>query len=175
MFSTFSIINKKSSYRWIYNKYKQLRQVLITFWYSRFKIILGLFLFFSCGKSELERNPYLTDVRFQREINLSLPLYNQLNFVGGSYLIENIGINGVLVFNLNGSSYLAWEATCPNHLPEACSKLTIEGVLVNCSCEAFQYSLATGQLLNPTENLNPPQGLLFYQVQKYNGILRVSN
>jgi hypothetical protein len=35
--------------------------------------------------------------------------------------------------------------------------------------------LATGQLLNPSEDLNPPQGLLFYQVQNYNGILRVTN
>jgi len=152
-----------------------LQQVIKTIWHSRFGLTLSLFLFSSCGKKELQRNPYLVDVRFQREINLSLPLYNQLNFVGGSFLIEDVGINGVLVFNLNGTSYLAWEATCPNHLPEACSKLSIEGVLVNCSCEEFQYSLATGQLLNPSENLNPPQGLLFYQVQNYNGILRVSN
>ena len=152
-----------------------MQQVIKTIWHSRFGLTLSLFLFFSCGKKELQRNPYLVDVRFQREINPSLPLYNQLNFVGGSFLIEDVGINGVLVFNLNGTSYLAWEATCPNHLPEACSKLSIEGVLVNCSCEEFQYSLATGQLLNPSENLNPPQGLLFYQVQNYNGILRVSN
>ncbi len=152
-----------------------MQQVIKTIWHSRFGLTLSLFLFFSCGKKELQRNPYLVDVRFQREINLNLPLYNQLNFVGGSFLIEDVGINGVLVFNLNGTSYLAWEATCPNHLPEACSKLSIEGVLVNCSCEEFQYSLATGQLLNPNENLNPPQGLLFYQVQNYNGILRVSN
>lgn len=152
-----------------------MQQVIKTIWHSRFGLTLSLFLFFSCGKKELQRNPYLVDVRFQREINLSLPLYNQLNFVGGSFLIEDVGVNGVLVFNLNGTSYLAWEATCPNHLPEACSKLSIEGVLVNCSCEEFQYSLATGQLLNPSENLNPPQGLLFYQVQNYNGILRVSN
>tara|TARA_B110000259_G_C13964318_1_gene381976 strand:+ start:519 stop:977 length:459 start_codon:yes stop_codon:yes gene_type:complete len=152
-----------------------LREVITTIWSLRFGITLVLLLFLSCGKRELQRNPYLADVRFQREINLSLPLYNELNFVGGSYLIENIGVNGVLIFNLNGSSFLAWEATCPNHLPETCSKLTIKGVLVNCSCEDFQYSLATGQLLNPSENLNPPQGLLFYQIQNYNGILRVSN
>ena len=52
---------------------------------------------------------------------------------------------------------LAWEATCPNHLPESCSKLSISGVLAECSCENFQYSLATGQLLNPNEKLNPPE------------------
>jgi len=129
----------------------------------------------SCGKRPLERNPYLIDIRFQREFNLSLPLYSNLNYVGGSLLVDGVGINGIILFNLNGSSFLAWEATCPNHPPENCSKLSIEGVLAVCSCEEFHYSLATGQLLNPSENLSPPQSLLFYQVQNYNGILSVSN
>jgi nitrite reductase/ring-hydroxylating ferredoxin subunit len=134
-----------------------------------------LMLVSSCGKRPLERNPYLIDIRFQREFNLSLPLYSNLNYVGGSLLVDGVGINGIILFNLNGSSFLAWEATCPNHPPENCSKLSIEGVLAVCNCEKFQYSLATGQLLNPSENLSPPQSLLFYQVQNYNGILSVSN
>lgn len=134
-----------------------------------------LVLVSSCGKRPLERNPYLIDIRFQREFNLSLPLYSNLNYVGGSLLVDGVGINGIILFNLNGSSFLAWEATCPNHPPENCSKLSIEGVLAVCNCEKFQYSLATGQLLNPSENLSPPQSLLFYQVQNYNGILSVSN
>ena len=151
-----------------------MRQVIkkIAGFYQPF---ISIFLLFSCGKQPLNRNPYLVDVRFQREFNLSLPLYSGLNFVGGSLLIEDAVINGIILFNLNGSSFLAWEATCPNHLPENCSKLGIQGVLAVCSCEDFQYSLATGQLLNPSENLNPPQTLLFYQVQNYNGILSVTN
>ncbi len=130
---------------------------------------------YNCGENPIDRNPYLVDIRFQREFNLSLPLYSNLNYVGGSLLIEDAGINGIILFNLNGSSFLAWEATCPNHLPKICSKLGIEGVLAVCSCESFQYSLATGQLLNPNEALSPPQSLLFYQVENYNGILSVSN
>lgn len=128
-----------------------------------------------CGKEPLQRNPYLVDIRFQRDLNLSLPLYNGLNYVGGSMLISDLGINGVIIFNLNNSSYLAWEATCPNHTPWDCSSLSIEGVLAVCSCEEYKYSLATGQILNPSENLNPPQNLLFYQIQNLNGTLRVFN
>tara|TARA_B100000575_G_C22926227_1_gene537006 strand:- start:251 stop:706 length:456 start_codon:yes stop_codon:yes gene_type:complete len=130
---------------------------------------------YNCGENPIDRNPYLVDIRFQREFNLSLPLYSNLNYVGGSLLVEDAGINGIILFNLNGSSFLAWEATCPNHLPKSCSKLGIEGVLAVCSCESFQYSLATGQLLNPNEELTPPQSLLFYQVENYNGILSVRN
>ena len=130
---------------------------------------------YNCAENPIDRNPYLVDIRFQREFNLSLPLYSNLNYVGGSLLIEDAGINGIILFNSNGSSFLAWEATCPNHLPKSCSKLGIEGVLAVSSCESFQYSLATGQLLNPNEELTPPQSLLFYQVQNYNGILSVRN
>ena len=136
---------------------------------------LSFLSFYNCGENPIDRNPYLVDIRFQREFNLSLPLYSNLNYVGGSLLIEDAGINGIILFNLNGSSFLAWEATCPNHLPKSCSKLGIEGVLAVCSCESFQYSLATGQLLNPNEELTPPQSLLFYQVENYNGILSVRN
>ena len=153
----------------------QLKQGIKIFQNFYLLILLNTFILVGCGKKILERNPYLVDIRFQREINLSLPLYNSLNFVGGSILIPDMGINGVLVFNLNGSTYLAWEATCPNHIPEICSALSISGVLAECHCEDFQYSLATGQLLNPSVNLNPPQGLLFYQVQNFNGTLRISN
>ena len=128
-----------------------------------------------CGKEPLQRNPYLVDIRFQRDLNLSLPLYNGLNYVGGSILIRGLGINGVIIFNLNNSSYLAWEATCPNHTLKDCSSLSVKGVLAVCGCEEFKYSLATGQILNPDENLNPPQNLLFYQIQNFNGILRISN
>ena len=143
--------------------------------FNKSQLLLLFFIFIMCGKEPLQRNPYLVDIRFQRDLNLSLPLYNGLNYVGGSMLIPDLGINGVIIFNLNNSSYLAWEATCPNHTPKGCSSLSIEGVLAVCSCEEYKYSLATGQILNPNENLNPPQNLLFYQIQNLNGTLRVFN
>ena len=155
-------------------KYTQLRQVIKKIIFICL-IQLGFLLVYNCSERPIDRNPYLVDIRFQREFNLSLPLYSNLNYVGGSLLIEDAGINGIILFNLNGSSFLAWEATCPNHLPRSCSKLGIEGVLAVCDCESFQYSLATGQLLNPSKELSPPQPLLFYQVQNYNGILNVMN
>lgn len=156
------------------NKDTQLRLVLKKI--AAFSLLFIAVIFtFSCGKTPLDRNPYLVDLRFQRTLNLSLPLYSGLNFTGNSLLIEDLGINGVIVFNLSGTTFLAWEATCPNHLPESCSKLTLKGVLAVCSCEDYQYSLATGQLLNPSEKLNPPQPLLFYRIDFYDGLLNISN
>ena len=118
-----------------------------------------------CGKEPLQRNPYLVDIRFQRDLNLSLPLYNGLNYVGGSILIRDLGINGVIIFNLNNSSYLAWEATCPNHTLKDCSSLSVKGVLAVCGCEEFKYSLATGQLINPSPNDTNPYAMINYGVR----------
>lgn len=134
-----------------------------------------LLLCFNCGKTSVERNPYIPNIRLNYQINLNLPQYDALRFAGGSLLIEGIGLNGVLVFNLNGNSFVAWEASCANHPLETCSKLQIEGVLAQCSCEGHQYSLATGQLLNPAENAANTYALIYYQVLKSNNILTLTN
>ena len=53
--------------------------------------------------------------KFNLEINLNLPQFDQLRYAGGSMKINQGGLNGVLVFNINGENFVAWEATCPNH------------------------------------------------------------
>ncbi|MGA0211742.1 MAG: hypothetical protein ACO3JH_01970, partial [Flavobacteriaceae bacterium] len=68
-----------------------MREVILFF--RPLPILLGVLFFslISCGKKPLERNPFLPEVRFQREIDLSLPLFNGLSFVGGSILLNDIG------------------------------------------------------------------------------------
>ncbi len=138
-------------------------------------LFLIVLITYSCEKNKIERNPYLNNVKINYEINLNLPEFDALRYIGGSKKILNIGLNGVIVFNLNNTSYLAWEASCSNHNLKDCSKLKIEGVLAKCNCENYQYSLATGQLINPEKNLKNPFGLLYYQTNLYNNILRISN
>jgi nitrite reductase/ring-hydroxylating ferredoxin subunit len=108
-------------------------------------------------------------------LNLNLPSYDDLRYAGGGINIRQGGINGLLVFNLNGNDFLAWEATCPNHVIKDCSQLSITGVLAECSCEGFEYSLATGQLLNPKESTENPYPMLFYNVRRSGNTLTISN
>ena len=107
-------------------------------------------LFISCDKNSVIRNPFLPELDFEFSINLNFPLYNDLKFTGGSVLINDFGHKGVILYNLNNNNYLAWEASCPNHNPNSCSKTKLLGSLTECECENYQYSLATGQLLNPS-------------------------
>tara|TARA_B100001057_G_C22488965_1_gene809463 strand:- start:235 stop:708 length:474 start_codon:yes stop_codon:yes gene_type:complete len=157
----------------MYLKYKQLSvfsKILV-----RKIILLLLLLFSSCGKEEVVRNPYLNNINFYININLNLPAYDNLKFTGGGVRIAQGGMNGLVLFNLNGETILAWEATCPNHVVRNCSKLTITGVLAECSCEGFQYSMATGQLLNPDGATENPNTMLFYPVQRSGNSLSISN
>ncbi len=141
------------------------------------KCLKGILLFFliGCSTEPLERNPFLPAMRFSIPINLSLPQYDNLRFAGGSMLLPNYGHKGIIVFNLNGNSYLAWEASCPNHLPSSCSQTQIVGVLAQCTCEDFQYSLATGQLINPAEGQNTDYSMLMYQAILRGNTLEISN
>jgi nitrite reductase/ring-hydroxylating ferredoxin subunit len=134
-----------------------------------------LFILIGCSKDALERNPFLPAMRFSIPINLSLPQYDNLRFAGGAILLPNYGHKGIIVFNLNGNSYLAWEASCPNHLPSNCYQTQITGVLAQCSCEDYQYSLATGQLLNPAEGQSEIYSMVMYQAILRGNTLELSN
>ncbi len=134
-------------------------------------VVFGLFfVLLGCSENTVERNPYLYEVRFDQNINLALPAFDNLNYQGGSLYWGNGGIKGLLLFNLSGT-IMAWEASCPNHAPSNCSTVQINGVTASCPCEDIQYSLATGQPL--TEGAT--YSLLFYKVQQNGTAVRIYN
>ena len=130
----------------------------------KFSILITCF-FISCKKNSVIRNPFLPELDFEFSINLNLPLYNNLKFTGESLLINDFGHKGVILYNLNNNNYLAWEASCPNHKPNSCSKTKLMGSLTECECENYQYSLATGQLLNPLPNDTNQYPMINYGVR----------
>ena len=167
------MIANKLIYKWTIIKDKELSFFGKTFF---FKIISLLLLIINgCGKDIIEINPYLNSVSFNIKVNLNLPGYDDLRYAGGGLRLRQGGINGILVFNLNGNDYLAWEATCPNHPIQECSELSITGILAICSCEDFEYSLATGQLLNPKENTQTPYPMIYYNLRRTSNTLIISN
>lgn len=136
----------------------------------KYKAILTFLLLVGCENNSVERNPYLYEIRFEQSINLALPAFNNLTYQGGSMYWANGGIKGLLLFNLAGT-IMAWEASCPNHTPSTCSTLEIQGVTASCTCEAYTYSLATGQPL--TEGV--AYSLLFYKAQQNGTLVRIYN
>ena len=142
------------------------------FWACIFLLIL-----ISCDSDPTNRNPFLQEVNFRFEINLNLPLYNDLNIIGNPVYVGNAGVGtrGAFVIKSSLDTYFAFEASCPNHAPNSCSTMEIEGQNVVCPCEDFTYSLFTGQQLNRPEDGNRYYDLLFYRATQSGNVVTISN
>lgn len=140
------------------------------------KAILLLILFTLCVSCEsddnLRRNPNLLNINVNYEINLNLPQFNNLNFSGNSVYVPGQGNQGLIIVN-SGSSYLAWDAADPNLVPSECSRLIIDGLNAESTCDEppNSYSLITGQPL--VEDLRYP--LFAYRITESGGVLRIFN
>ncbi|MFD2822813.1 hypothetical protein ACFS5M_03970 [Lacinutrix iliipiscaria] len=143
------------------------------------KLILIVFIGFitlSCSKNDdtSRTNEYLPEQNFDTgsTINTNFPQYSSLQFPGNHEVIEEYGLNGIVVY-YSGSSYLAFELSDPNHALQTCSKLTIEGVIATCGCsDTNQYDILTGQAQDGTTGqytLKP------YFVEVSGTIIRVYN
>jgi len=109
--------------------------------------LLFLGLLVSCSKdSPRNTNPFLPNYSFSITINTSLPLYNGLTTPVNPVFIDqaNAGISGIIAMKISDNDYRAWEASCPNQYPTACSTMDIDGLNAKCSCENYTYSLFTG-------------------------------
>ena len=140
--------------------------------YMKHVLILIVILICSCSKNEINRNPYLQNISFEKTINLNLPQYDDLNYNGGAVYLNSGGIKGLILFNFSNQIF-AWEASCPNQYPSSCSTMKIDGVQTVCNCDDYNYSLATGQLLSSSETNSYPMKLYFSE--KNGNSVRISN
>lgn len=138
-----------------------------------FLIIPLIFTLLGCSTDdELRRNPYLPDLNFNYQVDLSLPQYNSLKFPGNSFVTRNYGINGIVIYNQNNDQYMAFELTDPNHIIQDCSYLVVNATEASCSCnDGNVYTIITGQQIKGegAYSLKP------YRVVKVGNVLEVSN
>ena len=111
---------------------------------KKYFLLLLLPMFFSCDSDNFNNhNPYIENYTFSTDINLNLPLYNNLRFAGNSAYISNVGARGVWLFN-SGSGYFAYDAACPNQPITQCSTLVVNAGFATCPCDDVVYSMYTG-------------------------------
>ncbi len=129
----------------------------------------------SCNNDDDERdnNPYLQNPVVSLNLNLNLPEYTPLQFPGNHIIINSQGIRGIVIYNINNELYTAFDLSDPNHVPNDCSRMEIEGVLASCPCttDSNEYDIITG-LHTADENLYPMQQ---YRVERSGDEIFVSN
>lgn len=143
---------------------------------SRLSILI-LLIFTACSNDGTNRNPYLQEIGFRFEANLNLPSYSPLTNTGSAVYIQSdlAGTRGVFVINSGFDQFRAFEASCPNHAPNDCSTMELDGQIATCSCEDYQYSLFTGQLLNRPDDENRYYDMLEYNASYSGGSVIISN
>ena len=135
-----------------------------------FVLFVLLPLLFGCtNNSTGTNNPYLPNYTVNFEINLNLPQYSDLKFASNSVYVPNQGIRGVIVFNISGTTYNAFDATCPNQTLSPCSTMTIKGINALCPCDNAEYSLFSGQSSGKQYPMKQ------YRVEVVGNVLRVYN
>lgn len=142
------------------------------FWAFVFPLLL-----LGCDSSLSNRNPFLQEVGFRFDLNLNLPLYNDLNNIGNPIYVGNagVGVRGAFVIKSGLDTFFAFEASCPNHAPNSCSTMIVEGQSAICACEDFTYSLFTGEQLNRPNDGNRYYDLLFYRAVQNGNMVTISN
>ena len=137
--------------------------------------LLLITLLLSCGGEDdtrLINNPYLNPVPVSLNLNLNLPQYNPLKYPGNFVVRNNQGIGGVVIYNVNNSLYTAFDLSDPNHSPNNCSIMTLQGVVATCQCaDNNSYDLVTGG--HQSESQAYP--MLPYRAQRNGDVLVITN
>ncbi|PIB30861.1 hypothetical protein BFP77_03540 [Maribacter sp. 4U21] len=144
---------------------------------SRILGILLVVLIVSCSNEQTNRNPFLQEIGFRFDANLNLPLYSPLTNTGSVVLVQSTGVGtrGVFIVNAGFNQFRAFEASCPNHEPNSCSTMVLDGQVATCECEEYQYSLFTGQQLNRPDDGNRYYDMLEYRATFNGNTVSISN
>jgi len=142
------------------------------------KKIITLFIilaFLACKSDDeqLNDNPNLFMPVVNLNLNLNLPEYNPLKFPGNSIIINTQGVKGIVIYNVNNDLYTAFDLSDPNHIPNQCSRMDIDGILASCPCpnDQNEYNIVTG-IHTANESLFPMQQ---YRSERTGDNLRVFN
>lgn len=135
-------------------------------------IILCLCISLSNCFNETENNDVLPFVNVNESINLNLPQYVDLQ-IPGAWAYANGGINGIIIYNINGSQYKAYERSCPHIAPSDCSQMIVNNdIKMVCPCDDSEFNLLNGTAV--TENIS--NSAREYLVTNIDGsVLRITN
>lgn len=138
--------------------------------------LLLLFFITSCNKDDgndvNDVNPFIIEPLVNLTLNLNLPQYNPLLFPGNSVVVSSQGVKGIIIYNVNNTLYTAFDLTDPNHAPNSCSRMSIEGVIASCTCgDENSYDIVTGQ-----HQMEPDSyPMLMYRIQRSGTTITISN
>ena len=128
-------------------------------------------LFLSCtsGSNENDCFPFIS---VNETVNLNLPQFIDLQVPGG-FAFTSGGHQGLIVYNLNGNQFKAYDRLCPGQNISSCSQMTVDANLrILCQCDDSEFNILNGAPLTPGVTCFAKE----YLVENLNGtVLRITN
>jgi nitrite reductase/ring-hydroxylating ferredoxin subunit len=134
-------------------------------------ILFVSILFFACTESG-DNNDCFPFISVNETINLDLPQFIDLQVPGGwAYTVG--GHQGLIIYNINGVQFKAYDRLCPGQNISSCSQMIVDSNLrILCQCDDSEFNILNGQPLTPGVECFAKE----YLVENLNGtILRVTN
>lgn len=136
--------------------------------FKKIVFLLGICMFLNCTDTTNLGNciqtlplSLVTDLNNPEMINAQTP---------GGFAQLSGGSKGILIFNKNGSDFVAFDRLCPNN--DCAAAMTFENRLLQCSCDESKYSVDFGGAPQ-TEGFQCPA--IEYKVTKSGSVIRISN
>ena len=133
--------------------------------------LAAIVLSLGCANNTVDTNcfPFIT---VNETINLDLPQFIDLQVPGG-WAYANGGLQGLIVYNLNGVQFKAFDRLCPGQNLSWCSQMIVDNNLrILCSCDDSEYNILNGAPLTEGSTCFANE----YLVDNVNGsLLRITN
>jgi hypothetical protein len=119
-----------------------------------------------------QNNDILPNIPVNETINTDLPAYQNL-VVPGGWAYAPGGISGIIVYNINGSQFKAFERSAPHIPSSSCSQMIVEnGLRMKCLCDDSEFNILNGAPLTDGVSYSARE----YLVTNLNGsVLRITN
>ena len=133
--------------------------------------IITILTFSNCTNNS-QNNDILPIVPVNETINLSLPTYLDLAVPGG-WAYTSGGVNGIIVYNINGTQFKAFERAAPHIPSSSCSQMVVENsIRMKCPCDDSEFNILNGAPLTDGISYSARE----YLVTNLNGtVLRITN
>ena len=104
--------------------------------------ILTFFAFINCS-SDTNLENCIQSLPLTINTDLNNPQLINALVPGGSAHLDNFGNKGILLLNVNGTTFLAYDKLCPAN--DCNQPMTFEkGILLKCQCDNSEYGVGPG-------------------------------
>jgi len=137
----------------------------------KFLFLVSTILILGCTSNGVENDcfPFIT---VNESVNLDLPQFIDLQVPGG-WAYTSGGLQGLIIYNINGVQFKAFDRLCPGQTISSCSQMIVDSNLrILCQCDDSEFNILNGAPLTEGTNCFANE----YLVENLNGsLLRITN